>query len=60
MVGRELGTLDELDLQIKSIVIVEDAAHPASSTLLQQVCYAGMGGARYRSGCLDQGRSSLP
>jgi hypothetical protein len=23
--------------------IVNDAAHPALSTLLQQVCYAGMG-----------------
>jgi hypothetical protein len=39
--GTELGTLDELDLQIKPMFIVNDAAHPA--TLLQQVCYAGMG-----------------
>lgn len=43
MAGRDLGTLDELDLQIKPMFTVEDAAHPALSTLLQQVCYAEVG-----------------
>ena len=38
--GTEFGTLDELNLQSKTIAIVKDAAHKASETLLQQVCYA--------------------
>ena len=43
MVGRDLGILDELGMQSKPMFIVEDAAHPALSTLLQQVCYAEVG-----------------